>query len=337
MEDKRVRLLKTLVAIICLFLILAYGHKLASLLTPIFIAVLFAMLLLPPIDWLAKKLRYRLVASLLVMLPTFGLLTWGMWWSISQLYTEAQRFLLTVPNLILSLQKLFNERILPAVRGTRYEDAVYAILDNVVIQGVSWLQSIAKGLISSGISFVSSLPGFFLALMVTVLLVFFLVSDKKWLFNLIPPVGENYSQVMKSIYGYLRSQFFLIVLTAAICMLAFSLLGIPYVLVLGIVIAIFDLLPILGTGTLLVPMIFVYFLWGRTFTAIMLCILYGVILVVRQVVEPKLLASNLDIHPVVAILSIYFGYRLFGPVGLILLPLTTSIAASFPRFKKLRR
>lgn len=337
MEDKLVKPLKILAAVAILFLVLAYGHKLASLLTPILLAGLLAMLLLPLIDWLASKIRYRLAASLCVMLPAFGLLFWGLWWSISRLYTEAQRFVLSFPKIFLSIQTLINERILPAVRGTKYEDAVFAILDNVVLQGMSWLQSFAKSLISSSITFVSSLPGLFLAFMVAVLLVFFLVNDKKWLFNLIPSAGDNFDQVMKSIYGYLRSQFVLIVVTAAICMLAFSLLGIPYVLVLGLAIAIFDLLPILGAGTLLVPMIAGYFIWGNTFTAIMLSVLYGVILVARQVVEPKLLSSNLDIHPVVAILSIYLGFKLFGPLGLILLPLTVSIAASFPKFKKLRR
>ncbi|MDD2282198.1 MAG: AI-2E family transporter, partial [Eubacteriales bacterium] len=86
-----------------------------------------------------------------------------------------------------------------------------------------------------------------------------------------------------------------------------------------------------------VPMIAWHFILGEPFTAIMIGVLYAVILIVRQIIEPKLLSNNLGIHPVAAILSVYLGLKLFGPIGLILLPLITSIAASFPRFQRLRR
>lgn len=337
MDEKHAKLLKILVAIALIFLLLTYGRRIVSILTPVVIAVLLTLLLLPLVDFLNKKFKSRILAALTVLLPAFALIIWGLWWAISQLYREAERFVLSFPEIITNLETLFNERILPLVRGSRYEETIFVILDDVILQAVSWVQDLAKNLIGSGISLVSSLPGLFLAFMVTVLLVFYLTYDKKWAFNLIPAAGENISQVIKSMHGFIKTQLLLIIITASICMLTFALLGIPYVFVLGILIAIFDLLPILGAGTLLVPMVVWYFILGKPFTAIMLGVLYGVILVVRQIVEPKLLSNNLGIHPVVAILSVFLGLKLFGPVGLILLTLITSIAASFPRFQRLRR
>ena len=313
MDEKTTKLLNVIVALAVIFLLLNYGRRIVSILTPIAIAILS------------------------VLLPAFALIVWGLWWALAQLYREAERFVLSVPALVSNLQTLFYERILPMVRGSRYEETIFVILDDFVMQAVSWMQDVAKSLIGSGISLVSSLPGLFLAFTVTILLVFYLSYDKKWAFNLIPAAEDNISQVIILMHGFLKTQSFLIIINAAICMLTFALLGIPYVFILGILIAIFDLLPILGSGTLLVPMVVWYFILGQPFTAIMVGALYGVILVVRQIVEPKLLANNLGIHPVVAILSIYFGLKLFGPVGLILLPLITSIAASFPRFQRLRR
>jgi sporulation integral membrane protein YtvI len=337
LDEKCAKLLRILAVLFVILLILAYGHRIASMLTPVVIAVLLALLLLPLVDYLAAKFKSRFLGTVAVLLPTFALIFMGLWWAMSQLYREAEKFILSFPSIITNLQLLFNERILPAVKGTRYEELFFVIRDDVILQAISWVQDLAKTLISSGLNFVSTLPGLFLAFMVAFLLVIYLVYDKKWVFNLIPTADDNIGQTLKSIYGFIKSQLMLIIITAAICMLTFSLLGIPYVFALGALIAILDLLPILGTGTLLVPMVVWYFILGRPITAVILAVLYGVIIVVRQIVEPKLLANNLGIHPVVAILSVFLGLKLFGAVGLVLLPLVTSIAASFPRFKRLRR
>ncbi len=335
--DEKNKLLKALVAIAGIFLLLSYGRKIISLLTPVMIAVLLTLLLLPLVDFLSQKFQSRILGTGTVLLPTFALLLLGLWWAISQIYSEAERFVLSFPEVISNLQTLYNDRILPMVKGTRYEDTFFVFLDDVILQAMSWVQEVAKSLIGSGISLVSSLPGILLALMVTVLLVFYLTYDKKWVFNLFPGAEGNSNKVIKSVHGYLKTQSFLIVITAAICMLTFLLLKIPYVFVLGLLVALLDLLPIVGPGTALIPMTIWYFIIGKPFTAIMIIVLYGVITVVRQLIEPRLLSNNLNIHPIMALLSVYLGLKLFGPIGLILLPLTTSIAASFPRFNGLRR
>jgi sporulation integral membrane protein YtvI len=335
--DEKNKLLKALVAIAAIFLLLAYGRKIVSILTPVVIAVLLALLLLPLVDIISKKLKSRLLGTGIVLLPAFALLLWGIWRALSQIYREAEGFVFSFPQIIANLQTLYNERILPMVRGTRYEDTFFIFLDDVILQAMSWVQDLAKSLISSGLSFVSSLPGILLALMVTVLLVFYLTYDKKWVYNLFPAAEGNASKVIKSMHGYIKTQFFLIVITAAICMLTFSLLKIPYVFVLGLLVALLDLLPIVGPGTVLIPMSIWHFILGKPFTAIMIIVLYGIITVVRQLIEPRLLANNLNIHPIIALLSVYLGLKLFGPLGLVLLPLVSSIAASFPRFKGLRR
>jgi sporulation integral membrane protein YtvI len=335
--DEKNKLLKALVAIAAIFLLLAYGRKIVSILTPVVIAVLLALLLLPLVDIISKKLKSRLLGTGIVLLPAFALLLWGIWRALSQIYREAEGFVFSFPQIIANLQTLYNERILPMVRGTRYEDTFFIFLDDVILQAMSWVQDLAKSLIGSGLSFVSSLPGILLALMVTVLLVFYLTYDKKWVYNLFPAAEGNASKVIKSMHGYIKTQFFLIVITAAICMLTFSLLKIPYVFVLGLLVALLDLLPIVGPGTVLIPMSIWHFILGKPFTAIMIIVLYGIITVVRQLIEPRLLANNLNIHPIIALLSVYLGLKLFGPLGLVLLPLVSSIAASFPRFKVLRR
>ena len=100
----------------------------------------------------------------------------------------------------------------------------------------------------------------------------------------------------------------------------FFLMRQPYALVLALLIAIVDALPILGVGTVLVPWAVICLFSGETGMAISLCVLYGVILVVRNVVEPRIVGGQLGLHPFVALLCIYFGYRIAGFAGMFVLP-----------------
>lgn len=337
MDLKILKAVKILTGIALIFLILYQGRVIVSILTPVLLALILTMLFLPLVDYLHKKLKSRLAATLIVLVPAFALIVFGLWWAASGLYSEAQGFVSNFPSVVDSLQDIYNDRVLPLVEGTRYEETFFVILDEVIVGGIQSLKSLALTLVSSGLSLIGSLPGVFVAVMVTIILVFYLIYEKKWLLKLVPAAGDSVDQVVRSIHGYIKTQFFVVSITAAICMLAFSLLGIPYVFIFGLLIAVFDILPILGAGTLLVPMTIWFFVVGQPFTAIMVALLYGLIVAVRQVVEPRLMAHNLGIHPIVAILSIYLGLKLFGPVGLVLLPLTASIAAGFPRFKWLKR
>lgn len=331
------RSLHVLIGVGLIFLLLNHGRKLVSILTPIMLAILLTLLLLPLVDYLSKKLKSRLAATLLVLTPTFLIIASGLWWAVNRLYREAERFLSSVRTFVPLLEKLFDEKVLPLVEGTIYEESFFVILDDIIMRGIESLQALAMTLIGSGISFITSLPGLFVALMVTIILVFYLNYDKKWVFALIPGASGNIDKIIKSIHGYIKAQFLVITITAGICMGAFAIIGIPYVLVLGGLIAIFDLLPILGAGTLLIPMIVWYFLLGEPLMGAMLALLYIVLIVVRQIVEPRLLSNNLGIHPIVAIISVFLGLQLFGPIGLIILPLAASIAGGFPRFRWLRR
>jgi len=329
--------LKILAGVGIIFLLLNHGREIVGLLLPVLLALLLTLLLMPLVDMLNQKIKSRLLSTGIVLIPAFSAIVAGLWWAMHRLYKEAEGFVLTFPSIISDLNTLFNERLLPLVEGTRYEETFFVVLDEVVLRGIESLQAMAMTLISSSISLISSLPGLFVALMVILILVFYLIYDKNWILKLLPNAQSSVAKVVKSIHGYIKAQLFLISVTAGICMVAFALLGIPYVLALGVLIAIFDLLPILGAGTLLIPMVVWYFLTSNPFTAIMLGLLYAVIVVVRQIIEPKVLSTNLGIHPIVAILSLFLGLQLFGPVGLILLPLLASIASTFPRFGWLKR
>lgn len=331
------RYLQICAVVLSLLLFINHGKTLVSLLMPVIIALFLTLLLLPLADWLEKKVRHRLLAALLVVVPSMLGFVWILWWSVLRMYREAERFIRSVPSLLRQLEAMVDDRLIPMVEDTPYKDVVFNLVEEFMLGAIESLQVLALRVIESGFSLLGSLPGMFVGLMVVIVLTFFLIYDKKWVMNLLPGVEENISTVLHSIHGFIKVQFFLISVTAVICMIAFSILGIPYVVVFGATIAIFDLLPILGAGTLLIPMSVWYILVGMPVQGIVIGVLYIIIIAVRQVVEPRLLSINLGIHPIVAILCLFLGLQLFGVMGLVMLPLTASIAASFPRFSWLRR
>lgn len=94
-----------------------------------------------------------------------------------------------------------------------------------------------------------------------------------------------------------------------------------YIVSLALIIAIVDIFPVLGTGTVLVPWAIISLLMGHIGLGIGLIVIYAVISVIRQIVEPKLVAANLGLPPVVTIMGMYLGLQLFGFIGIFAMPI----------------
>lgn len=94
-----------------------------------------------------------------------------------------------------------------------------------------------------------------------------------------------------------------------------------YIFVIALVTCVVDIVPVLGTGTILMPWALINFLLGNIGLGIGLVVIYAVITVIRQVIEPKLVAAQLGIPPFITLIAMFLGLKLFGFIGLILLPL----------------
>ena len=128
------------------------------------------------------------------------------------------------------------------------------------------------------------------------------------------------ARLSRSLRGYLRAYLLLGLITFGVMFIGFSVLGVSYAFLLAIAVAAVDILPLLGTGAVLLPWAGVCFLTGDTHRAFGLLILYGVSLIVHQIAEPRLVSAQLGIHPLLSLLCLYGGLRLFGLWGLLLAP-----------------
>ena len=124
---------------------------------------------------------------------------------------------------------------------------------------------------------------------------------------------------------YLRSYLTLMMITFSVMLVGLLVLRSPYALLMAVVIALLDVLPVLGVGTVLIPWSIWSLISGNSFMAIGLIILYATNEIIRRIAEPKIVGHNLGIHPVLTLVLIYMGYSLFGFVGLLLVPISIVI------------
>ena len=113
-----------------------------------------------------------------------------------------------------------------------------------------------------------------------------------------------------------------------------KILKVPYAGIIAFVIAILDILPVLGTGGVLIPWSIVSLILGDFITAAGIIILYIVITVIRNIVEPRLIGKQMGLHPVVTLAAMLVGLNLFGIVGLFGFPILFSFLKNHSVKKK---
>lgn len=137
----------------------------------------------------------------------------------------------------------------------------------------------------------------------------------------------QFQKVKKSFGGWLLAQSKLVCVTFAVLTAGFFLLRIDHPLLWAAVVCVVDILPILGTGTVLIPWSIVCFLQGGTAQAVGLLGIYGVISLLRSVLEPRLVGKQLGLDPLTTLLSLYAGYRFWGLPGMIIAPVLAALVS----------
>ena len=121
-------------------------------------------------------------------------------------------------------------------------------------------------------------------------------------------------------WRFLRAYLLLFLLTFSEALVGLWLLRQPYALLIALGVAIVDLLPVLGAGTVLVPWALVVLVFGNYRLGLGLLILYGVMTIVRQIAEPHIVGKSLGLPPVVTLFAVFVGWELFGVLGMLLSP-----------------
>lgn len=180
----------------------------------------------------------------------------------------------------------------------------------------------------------------FIGTVVMIISAYFFIADRERLTegfwrivpeDLKPTVRDIKDKVIAALGGFLLAQFKIMCIVFVILLAGFFLMGNPYALLLALVISFVDLLPILGTGTILIPWTLFCFVQRDYRQAMFLIILYVVCLVARQFLQPKMIADSMGLDSMATLVLIYTGYKLNGMKGMILALLAGVIILSLYR------
>jgi sporulation integral membrane protein YtvI len=144
------------------------------------------------------------------------------------------------------------------------------------------------------------------------------------------------SRFLEAIYKYIKAYFTLFIICYSELVAGFLIIGIKYAFLMAFFVAMVDILPVLGAGTVLIPWGIVAIIQKNYFTGFALLILYGVIVVIRNIIEPKIIGESIGLYPVITLITIYVGYNSLGFAGMFLFPVTVLILKNLNDEGKIR-
>lgn len=216
--------------------------------------------------------------------------------------------------------------------------ALDALARQLMEEGPSLAGDVGGWLMGAASALLSSLPEAGLFLVTTVLAVYFTSLSYPAILAFLKrqlPAGwqvrcRDAAQCFRStILKWLRAELLLILATFVILLAGFVWMGLDYALLAAVFTALVDALPVLGTGTVLVPWALGCLLAGHTGQGLSLLVLYAVGLIAHTLLEPRLLAGQVDLPPITALLAMYLGFRFMGVGGMVLLPVVLLLLKQF--------
>lgn len=327
---------------------------LIPLVYPFLIAWLIAYAMNPFVLWLQRNLRVpkwlAVTLSLLVYFGSAGIVvSAALTRLVKELIHLAESFDLRIAewrNLFVSwtqsegIQSIITEINRFIADNPGYENTIHKNIDNTAEKVGSFVSHLVNNVLETIVTLLSSLPNLGIILGVILLATFFISSrwehDMRFLAASIPApfrktAGAIWRDLQRALSGYLRAQFIMISITALIVLLGLLILGVDSAFTYALLIGLVDLLPYLGVGTVMIPWLIYAFATGDMTLGIGLAVLYGVLLLARQMIEPKVLASSVGLEPLPTLIAMFVGLKLFGVLGLIIGPVTLVILGAAVR------
>ena len=341
MEKKRAFLINIGYYGFFVILLLLAARYLLPVLMPFLVAFVLAFLIQRPAAWIARRLRApkgRLSVLLLVLVyvAVFGVAFSGG----GRVFAVIREFVIDVPDIyrrdILPLLNYVLEGV--AENLSEADPFVSAQIENSLQQAVQSIGQMVSGLsvtlLQMVSEFITGVPSVLIRVVLTAITSFYICSDYDRilaaLWRLLPDRWQNLCRDIKK-YGlnmirvYIRSYSLLFLLTFTELTIGFLIFQIPHSLLVAVLIAIFDILPVLGTGGVLIPWAVILAVIGNYPLAAGILILYVIITVVRNSVEPRIVGKQIGLHPLLTLIAMFTGVSLAGLPGLILLPMAVMI------------
>lgn len=323
--------------LIVLTVLAVAGGVIVKLLLPFIAAWLVALLLQPITERAIKKTSWSVKCAGILVFSLVMILTSAILFLIfRRVYNELRSLNIYIAENyenIASKAVGFVKSTLDRFRKTEAPESSY-IYDMLVDTVRSSLSDLTFKITESVGDFLASLPYFFFALIIFVMSAFYFCADfdgiNRAILSLVPSrIAPSWkalrTKVLTSALKYIKAYVILFLITFTALMIGFIIMGEKYATLLAASVALLDILPVIGVGTVLIPWIIVLFALGQVKKAVILTIVCLIVMIGRQVLEPHIVGVQLGVHPLLTLVSVFAGYKIFGILGFIIGPIAIVI------------
>lgn len=340
-EEKKVFLVNITFTAVVAFLIFLITRFMLSFLLPFVIGVILAFLMQKPASALSQKSRLSksTVAAILVSFAYFiavcliGVIVWLLFNFVAEVTESVPQYISGLQNLLEGMYERLDKLL------ARLPDSTRKTIDTIISETLKTISSIALNFFSSfATNLARNLPALLFSSVVTVIASFYIAKDfdkiVNFLKNLISKKQYDNISIIKSIvtdsvFKMMMGYLILMGITFAELTIGFWLLNVKNVLIVAALVSVIDLLPVLGTGTVLMPWSIICFMTSQPMKGIGFTVLYLLVTVVRNVLEPKIIGKQTGINPLLSLITIFVGLRIAGVAGMILLPIIVTVVINY--------
>jgi len=303
--------------------------KTLSAFLPFIIALLLAFLLEPLVVRLMRAIHlrrpYAVVLTLSLAIAVLSLFIFSL---VARLYTELSELAITLPNYGYIVD-LVIKQVDSVEKFVKVNPQIQSTLFTSTETLAKTLQEWAKSGSVFLLSFLAALPRVFIVLIVSLVATLLISSSypnvKQFISHMFPRRWHVSAQAVSeglgaAVVGYIRAQAILVSVTALTTIAGLLIIGNRYAVTLGVLTGFMDLVPIVGTGILFVPWVIGLFIMGLFGEGLKLLLMWFITVVLRQFLEPKIMAKGIGLHPLPTLISMYVGLQLLGGIGLIVGP-----------------
>lgn len=326
--------------LIAIMVFLFYKYLLRFLL-PFIVAFIIGVIVQKPADYLSRKMKIKkrvlapsLAVAVYLIVGTLLLI------ALYFLFSGSEDFLRAITKNVSSAADVFSGIFNKySIFLKNLPDEIRLVLENLPKKIGDSLLNYLSGAASFAASFAAkNIPNLIFSFIITVMASVYFARDikavKTFLFSLLPEkthikIYKIKNILFANVFKMLKGYAILIMVTFSELLIAFIFAGISSPIAIAILISLVDALPILGVGIVLIPWAVVSILTGKIGFGIYLVSIYLIITVVRNILEPKILSSKLGIPPLLSLLIIFCGIRLFGFFGMILIFISLVIIIDF--------
>ena len=342
-EDKAYiyRIIRKSLNLILIVISIYLSIKLAVFYMPFLIAFIISLIIEPAIKYLMRKTKMsRRMCSIIIFVVVLSIIIGSVTWGVFALISESTNLLQTmniyVDKAYTQIQETIGKMNITKISiSNNVLDIAQNTSKEILLKLSNWLTSFLTKLIE----IITSMPVVAIYTVITILSLYFICTDRIYILDMmehhmpkkwVQKIGMHLKEITKSLGGYLKAEAILVIVSFIISLVGlyiFKFIGmnVKYPLLFAIGIGFVDALPILGSGSVMVPWAIISAINGDFKLGISIAILWIIMSIIRQFLEPKIVSKKIGIHPIFTLIAMYTGFKIIGVMGMLIGPIALII------------